>query len=359
MLPKNINKSGRLEDLGLNERQIHLLKDMLMSSCGLVIFTGPTGAGKSTLLKYALEWVQDEYPYSNTITVEDPVEYQIKHAKQIDVLVQDNEDPSINERALAWSRVISTTLRLDPDRLMISEIRDGGAAIAAFRAAQTGHLTLSTSHNNDGWESYNRLVDLLREGGMLNPGGLLANTKNFVGATAQRLIPCLCSGCKIPLVGNENRIGGKQSELYSDLVAAVENFPAKASGIYLRGDGCNLCVPEFPDRPDAQKLAPRAGVYGRTLVLEIVRPTQHHWDIAREEGTPAARRQWLEDGGLLMIDHAIEKVVAGIITPEIIREFVDDMKTSRQLVEAQRRERLPVLHHGERTRIGTASAAAD
>ncbi len=358
LLPKNINSSGKFEDLGLSAPQIKQLKKMLLSSSGMVVFTGPTGAGKSTLLKYALEWLHEEYPLINTICVEDPCEYEILAAKQIDLLIQDNEDPSIDERAMAWARVIATTLRLDPDRLMISEIRDGGAAIAGFRAAQTGHLTLSTCHTNDGWEAFNRLVDLLREGGMANPSALLANSKNFVGSTAQRLVPKLCSKCKIPLAGNENRIGGKKGDLYCSLVDAIEDFPRKAPGIYLRGDGCNQCVPEFADRPDAQRLAPGAGIYGRTMVIEIIQPPQRHLDIAQQHGTPLARRQWLEDGGRLMIDHAIDKIVAGIITPEVVEEFVGEIVSSRQILDAYHRDRMAHQARTEPPRVIAGATVA-
>jgi type II secretory ATPase GspE/PulE/Tfp pilus assembly ATPase PilB-like protein len=336
MLPKGTSSASTLEEQGINKALLKTLKSMLRAASGLVVITGPTGAGKSTLLKHSIEWLQSEFPYSNTITVEDPVEYPIKNAKQIDVLVQDNEDPSVDERAIAWSRVISTTLRLDPDRIMVGEIRDGAAAMAACRAAFTGHPTLTTSHTNDAWEALNRVVDLLREGGMLNPMSLLANTKNFVGATAQRLVPRLCDCCRIPLVSNEDRIGGKTSELFCDLAQAVPDFSKRAHNIFLRGDGCNKCVPEFADRPDAQRLAPGAGIYGRALILEVVKPTQRHLDIAMSQGTPAARRQWLEDGGQLMIDDAIEKVCQGVITPEIVQEFIGEIKTSRQLIEQYR-----------------------
>ena len=336
MLPKTLKQGATLDDLGLAPWQLTTLRDMLTASSGLFVITGPTGAGKSTLLKYSLEWLHTTTPYYNTISVEDPAEYEIKGVQQIDVLVQDNEDPTVDERSKAWATVIATTLRLDPDRLMISEIRDGGAAIAGFRAAQTGHLTLSTLHTNEAWEAINRLVDLLREGGMLNPLSLLANTKNFIGATAQRLVPAACPGCKVPLRGNEDRIGGKAGRLYCDLVAAIDQFEPRAGQVFLNGTGCDICVPEFKGQPAAQRIAPGAGIFGRTMVLEIVKPSQRHLDTALHSGTPAARRQWLEEGGRLMIDHALEKVMAGMISPEVVRTFVGEIRSSLQIISELR-----------------------
>jgi len=126
------------------------------------------------------------------------------------------------------------------------------------------------------------------------------------------------------------------------LEAAVPEFHSKSSGVYLRGDGCNRCVPEFADTPEAQRHAPGAGIYGRTLVAEIVHPTQHHLDIALHHGVPAARRKWLEDGGQLIIDHAIEKIMDGILSPQIVEDFLGEIKPSRFELEEFRRSTSPV-----------------
>lgn len=345
MLPKEQKASATLNSLGISHDLLSMIKSMAESSTGVFLVSGPTGAGKSTFLKYLMEWLYDKFPYHHTIGVEDPSEYPIKGVKSIDVLIQDNEDPSVDERSLAWQKVIATAMRLDPNRMFVGEIRDGGAAVAAARCAQTGHFTMTSVHANNAAESISRYIDLLHQGGMYNPIGVVANISNLVGATAQRLMPALCQDCKIPLVGNEDRIGGKSGGLYCALVAAIDHFDSVAGNIYLKGDGCDRCAPEFRGDPEARKTAPGAGIFGRTMVLEVFQASQRLLDILASNGVPAMRRAWLEDGGKLLIDDAIRKVVGGVTSPEFINEFVGPIETAKQALAKQKSEgSISLLH---------------
>lgn len=317
--------------LGFNARQVELLHEMAAAPNGLIVIDGPTGSGKSTTLKYILQWIRQQYPQFNILTVEDPPEYPIEGAQQIPVLIQDGDAEDMEARSRAYGAVISTSLRLDPDVLMVGEVRDGTSALSALRAAITGHRLWTTVHANDAWEAVNRLVDLLREGGMADPIPVLANTQNLAGLIAQRLVPTLCPHCKIPFDEGKSRL---PPVVLDELLAAVPDI--NEAEIYVRGDGCSHCLP-IPSAGGSQKKADdmRRGILGRTVVAEIVRPTQRLLDVVRNRGVPAAREFWLRHaGGATIADHTIEKICAGLIDPAIARDFIGPLISSRQLLAA-------------------------
>jgi type II secretory ATPase GspE/PulE/Tfp pilus assembly ATPase PilB-like protein len=302
------------------------LQEMASSPNGIILITGPTGAGKSTTLKYTMQWLNANYPHLNILTVEDPPEYPIIGATQIPVLVQDDDVDDLGGRSRAYGSVIATTLRLDPDVLMIGEIRDGSSAIAAMRAAETGHRVWSTLHANDAWETVTRMTDLLREGEMDEPLSVLANTQNLTGLVAQRLVPKLCPDCKIPLSENRDKLS---DAVLMELMAAISNFDEKK--VFLRGDGCLTCVPHAKGDKQKQHADNRKGIKGRTVVCEVIRPDQPLLDTARNKGIPQARRYWLKyKGGRTIIDHALEKIMDGVIDPAVAREFVGPLISGQQ-----------------------------
>ena len=316
--------------LGFDDAQVALLEDMAASPNGLIIIDGPTGSGKSTTLKYVLQWVHQHYPQFNILTVEDPPEYPIFGAQQIPVLVQDDDVDDPHRRTRAYSNIINTTLRLDPDILMVGEIRDGTSSIAALRAAITGHRLWTTLHANDAWEALNRLIDLLREGGMQDPMPVLANTQNLTGLIAQRLVPTLCPHCRKPLVGNQDRVDPKALD---ELMKAGD---VDLQRIFVRGDGCEHCVPNASDNANRQ-YDKRRGILGRTVVAEIVRPDQGLLDVAREHGIPRARHYWMEHrDGKLLADQAIAKIQQGLLDPGVAREFIGPLITAQQVLSLSR-----------------------
>lgn len=332
-VPSRGKKGGiDIHALGFRADQVNDLIDMASAPNGICAVSGPTGAGKSTTLKYLMQYVHQAYPFFNILTVEDPPEYPIEGAKQIPVLVQDSSDTDAGARSRLYAGVIATALRLDPDILMIGEIRDGASAVAALRAAETGHRLWTTIHANDAWEIINRLLDLLREGGMVDPLPILANAQNMTGIMAQRLLPVLCPHCSLPLLGHEDRIGGVQGKVYMELLSAIPDFDDHVAGIRVRGDGCDYCVPHFAGRPEQQKADGGSGLIGRTLVAEVVRLDQDLLDIVRSSGIPEARLAWMRNGAKILSDHAIEKVMAGQISPDAAREFTGPLVTSRQIL---------------------------
>ncbi len=164
-----------LEKLGLQQKAKDDFLRAITKPQGIVILTGPTGSGKSTTLIAALHAVLD--PTLNVLTVEDPVEYLIKGARQLKI------GPKMN-----FDQALRSILRHDPDIVMLGEMRDGKTAEIAMKLANTGHLTFSTLHTNDAPSAISRLYKMGIE------PFLIANAINIV--IAQRLIRTLCPKCK-------------------------------------------------------------------------------------------------------------------------------------------------------------------
>ena len=175
-----LNKSGsflRLSDVGLDSERLDLLKDLVKSPNGIILITGPTGSGKTTTLYAILSSINK--PEINIITIEDPVEYQLKGISQIQV------NPKID---LTFARGLRSIVRQDPDIILIGEVRDKETAEIAVQSALTGHLVFSTLHTNDSASAITRLVDIGIEPFLIS--------SSVIAVAAQRLIRVLCSYCK-------------------------------------------------------------------------------------------------------------------------------------------------------------------
>jgi type II secretory ATPase GspE/PulE/Tfp pilus assembly ATPase PilB-like protein len=177
-------------ELGINEAQRDCLEDLTAQPHGMVIFAGPTGSGKTTSLYATLARLNDEA--RKIITIEDPVEYQIKGITQLQV------HPEIG---FNFASGLRSVLRHDPDVILVGEIRDEETARIAMGAALTGHLVLSTLHTNDSVSAIPRLVDMGVEPYLV--------ATSVAGVVAQRLVRLICKSCKttIPIDdGIRNRI---------------------------------------------------------------------------------------------------------------------------------------------------------
>lgn len=175
-----LNKEESLLDinkLGLSEDNLSKFKNIIYNPFGIILVTGPTGSGKSTTLFAVLNELNS--PEKKLITIEDPVEYQMKGVNQVQVN---------SKQGLTFGGALRSILRQDPDIVMVGEIRDEETAQIAVRAALTGHLVLSTLHTNDSVSTITRLLD------MGIPSYLLAATLR--GVVAQRLVRRLCDNCK-------------------------------------------------------------------------------------------------------------------------------------------------------------------
>ena len=181
-----LNKSGallELPDLGLTPGRLKLLKRLVSTPNGIILNTGPTGSGKTTTLYAILSSINK--PNINIITIEDPIEYQIKGISQIQV------NPKID---LTFARGLRSIVRQDPDIILVGEIRDKETAEIAVQSALTGHLVFSTLHTNDSASAITRLVDMGVEPFLIS--------SSILAVVAQRLVRVLCEDCKKAYVPN-------------------------------------------------------------------------------------------------------------------------------------------------------------
>jgi type II secretion system protein E len=198
-----------MRQLGMADRELNGLRRVLQLPHGIVLVTGPTGSGKTSTLYTALHEINDAV--RKIITIEDPVEYQLKGVNQIQV----------SEKAgLTFARGLRSILRHDPDVILVGEIRDKETAQIAVQASLTGHLVFSTLHTNDAPGALTRLVDMGVE------PYLVASSLEAV--LAQRLVRVLCEQCKA--VDDSPTAAALKSQL---------GFPASA--VFYRSVGCREC----------------------------------------------------------------------------------------------------------------------
>ncbi len=245
---------------------------------GMLLVTGPTGSGKSTTLYSALHHVRK--PSVNIITVEDPVEYAVAGLNQVQV----------NTKAgLTFATCLRSILRQDPNVIMVGEIRDRETAEIAIKAAQTGHLVLSTLHTNDAVSAVTRLLDL----GV--PGFQIATS--VTGIIAQRLVRRLCS-CQAEIPAS--------SEYASRLAqAGMQELPI---GQHV-AVGCELC--------DLTGYKGRVGIYEMFVMDESIR------SAIRNGGRNEDIRVLARHGGMkLMQEYALDRVRQGLTTLDEVQRVV-------------------------------------
>jgi len=219
----------RLEDLGLNELNAKIFRELIQTSHGVVFVTGPTGSGKTTTLYACLHELNKDD--QKIITIEDPIEYEMEGVTQIQI------SPKLN---FSFAEGLRNILRHDPDIIMVGEVRDVETAEIAIRTALTGHLVLSTLHTNDAASGITRLVDM-----GLEPYLVASSVEAFV---AQRLIRLICPNCK-----EENL---KVPEAVRIEMSRSLKIPPHQIKVY-HGRGCETCN--------------KTGYYGRTAIYEILR----------------------------------------------------------------------------------------
>lgn len=168
-----------LDKLGVSTKDQDIIKKMITMPYGMILCTGPTGSGKSTSLFSMLKLINN--PDTNIITLEDPVEYRMEHARQA----------QLNKKAgMTFASGLRSILRQDPDVIMVGEIRDSETAGVSVQAALTGHMVLSTVHTNDAAGAITRFVDMGIEPFMISSVMLVS--------IAQRLVRKICPNCREP-----------------------------------------------------------------------------------------------------------------------------------------------------------------
>jgi general secretion pathway protein E len=275
LLDKSLAVLG-LSELGMLPDSLAKYESMLKVPYGMILISGPTGAGKTTTLYASINSLDTHG--RNVITIEDPAEYRFKDINQIQVNSQ---------AGITFASGLRSILRLDPDIIMVGEIRDAETANIAVQAALTGHLMLSSIHANDTAGVLSRLIDLKVE------PFLVASA--VIGVVAQRMVRRICPDCgrliEAPLVEQmayEQEIGEKQTK-------------------FLYGTGCKSCA--------------YTGYLGRTGIFEILTISDAtRMMVINRASSSEIRSQALKEGMISMMRDGMRKVKAGITTPsEVLR----------------------------------------
>ena len=272
----------RLPVLGFDETTIQKVRKFIREPYGMVLVTGPTGSGKTTTLYACLSEIQSSE--DKIITIEDPVEYQLRGITQIPV----NE-----KKGLTFARGLRSILRHDPDKIMVGEIRDEETAQIAVQSALTGHLVFTTVHANN-------VVDVL--GRFLN---MRVDLYNFVSALncvlAQRLVRQICPHCKV-----EAEVPG---ELLAESGLELEDVEGRS---FYEGAGCLECN--------------GTGFHGRTAISELLDLSDRIRELILER-RPASeiKRAAREEGMTFLRESALARVFDGVTTLREINKvtFVD------------------------------------
>jgi type II secretory ATPase GspE/PulE/Tfp pilus assembly ATPase PilB-like protein len=261
----------RLDILGFPEAELKRFRKYIAEPYGMVLVTGPTGSGKTTTLYAALSEIKSIE--DKIITIEDPVEYQLRGITQI---------PINEKKGLTFARGLRSILRHDPDKIMVGEIRDSETAQIAINSALTGHLVFTTVHANN-------VLDVL--GRFLNMG---VEAYQFVSALncvlAQRLVRNICQHCKRPA-----KISRALLE-ESALDPALEH-----THVFYEGIGCIECG--------------GTGYKGRTAICELLDLSDRIREMILEKRpTSEIKKAAREEGMRFLRESAVEQVMAGVTT---------------------------------------------
>ncbi|MBI2058758.1 MAG: type II secretion system ATPase GspE [Nitrospirae bacterium] len=261
-----------LPEIGMGEKDLRMLDVLLKRSNGIILVTGPTGSGKTTTLYAAISKINS--PDKNIITVEDPIEYQIKGIGQIQV------NPKIE---LTFANALRSILRQDPDIILVGEIRDAETAEIAIQASLTGHLVFSTLHTNDAAGTLTRLIDMGIEPFLIS--------SSLTAVIAQRLIRTICPDCREAYVPTQSQV----EEL---------GINGDSNGIqFFRGKGCPQCF--------------FTGFMGRLGIFEVLLVDGYIQElIVQKSDANVIKRMARSKGMITLREDGANKVKAGLTTIE-------------------------------------------
>jgi len=258
-----------IDKLGFSKLLRECFRQIVSKSTGILLVTGPTGSGKSTTLYGVLMEVYK--PGVKILTTEDPIEYVYDKITQCEV----------NDRiGNTFARYIRSFLRQDPDVIMVGEIRDSETADMVFKAAQTGHLVLTTLHTNDAISSITRLKGLDVDPSLI--------TSCLTGVLAQRLVRRNCQHCKTEYAPSKELL----REFFNDVPDII----------WFKGQGCSKCN--------------YTGYSGRIVISELWTPSQEDAVLINKGGSIDSLRKTSYKSSILMADEAMQKLNDGETTLE-------------------------------------------
>ena len=284
-----------LADLGFSGKDQKVIEEAYKKPHGMVLVTGPTGSGKTTTL-YAMIKVLNTRTV-NIMTIEDPVEYDIKGINQIQVN---------DEAELTFAKGLRTVVRQDPDIILVGEIRDNETADIAVNSAMTGHLVLSTLHTNDAATTFPRLIDMGVE------PYLIASSVNLV--IAQRLVRSICVNCR---ASNEVKRADIEKELPSELINKM--FGDEPVLRFYAGKGCDICHD--------------TGYAGRIGIFEVLNIDEAIKKAIVEKNNASQISEIAVAAGMMpMIEDGLSKVKQGQTTiDEVIRVTMENSSSKPKI----------------------------
>ena len=270
-------KLMQLRHLGLAKYILQPYQNMVNSSGGIILVTGPTGSGKTTTLYASLAEIDNEA--RNIITIEDPVEYKLSGYSQIEV------KPKVG---LTFANALRSVLRQDPDVIMVGEMRDTETAQIAIQSALTGHLVFSTVHTNNAPATITRLIDMGIEPFLVS--------SSIIGVLAQRLVRRICPDCR--------KSYQPHPEQLRELGIKEVSF-RKLDRRFFRGDGCDNC------RQTGYR--GRIGIHELLVMSEGVKNT-----ILESSDSDTIRKQGLKENMITLRRDGVNKILHGLTTAEEI-----------------------------------------
>jgi len=274
-----------LEELGPTTDILAKFEKMILRPYGLLLVTGPTGSGKTTTLYAALNRISSVE--RNVVTIEDPVEYQLKYINQVQV----------NTKAgVTFANGLRAILRQDPDVVMVGEIRDTETATIAVQAALTGHLVLSTLHTNDAAGAVARLLDMGAEPFLV--------ASSLIGVMAQRLVRKVCVHCKGPFTPTPDLIKSLNLE---KLMSGKREFRL------VKGTGCQACR--------NTGYSGRIGIYELLPIDEAVRNL-----IVSKASSNTIRNQAVQAGFTGLRLHGLAAALKGLTTLEEVLRVTQEVE---------------------------------
>ncbi|MCA1827988.1 MAG: type II secretion system ATPase GspE, partial [Myxococcales bacterium] len=285
-----LDKSAVLLDLaeiGMDKEQLRIMESIIHRSHGIILVTGPTGSGKTTTLYAALSKINR--PDLNIMTIEDPVEYQLKGISQTPVNAKID---------LTFANGLRSFLRQDPDVIMVGEIRDLETAEIAIQASLTGHLVFSTVHTNDAAGAITRLVDMGVEPFLV--------ASSLMGVLAQRLVRVLCKDCRMPYFPTPEEL--------KEIGLTPEQARNTSGGMLYKPAGCEQC--------NHTGYRGRSGIYEMMLIDDEIRQL-----ILKNVDSGTIKKSAVASKGMLtLMDDGALKVLKGVTSiAEVLSVTQEDL----------------------------------
>jgi len=332
------SKAAAFKDLGYDAEQIRLWEEGLALPSGMILVCGTTGSGKSTTLQTSLHRCYEmSEGRINILTIENPPEYRIEGADQIPVQESKSAEGG-------FANVVRQAMRMDPDVIMVGEIRDNATAVATQQAVQTGHLALTTTHADHVISAIDRVIQL----GMERP---VVGAEGFLGLVVhQTLLPLLCPHCALQI----DSWKGKESQgVVKRVLDQINRLHIPINAVRFRGPGCDRCS--------------NRGMIGRSVVAAMLVPdfticehvSRGEMNLARAywRGSKVLRKDRSPAIGRTLREQAMTLVSAGRVSPLDV-ELNLGILVEESPEEAAHRYKQEMQHLGRRLHERTSGASS-